>query len=46
MIVSVDGLTGFGDAIHAALDELEENWGKKYPASITSWRNNWPQLTI
>lgn len=93
MIVSVDGLTGFGDAIHAvfpqaeiqrcivhqirystrfisykdlkpfmadlklvykadtedlalaALDDLEENWGKKYPASIASWRNNWPQLS-
>ena len=93
MIVSVDGLTGFGDAIHAvfpqaeiqrcivhqirystkfisykdlkpfmadlklvykadtedlalaALDNLEENWGKKYPASIASWRNNWPQLS-
>lgn len=88
MIASVDGLNGFGDAIHAvfplaeiqrcivhqirystkfisyrdikpfmadlklvykaeteelaiaALDELEENWGKKYPASIASWRNN------
>ena len=93
MIVSVDGLTGFGDAIGAvfpraeiqrcivhqirystkfisykdikpfmkelkqvyqapteelaleALDNLEENWGKKYPTSIASWRNNWPQLS-
>lgn len=93
MIVSVDGLTGFGDAIHAvfpkaevqrcivhqirystkfisykdlktfmtdlklvykadtedlalaALDDLEKEWGKKYPASIASWRNNWPQLS-
>lgn len=93
MIVSVDGLTDFGDAIHAvfsqskiqrcivhqilysmkfisykdlkpfmfglksvykadtedllfaALDELEENWGKKYPVSITFWCNNWPQLS-
>ena len=92
MIVSVDGLTGFGDAIHAvfpkaeiqrcivhqirystkfvtykdikpfmkdlklvykadteeltiaALDDLEETWGKKYATSIASWRNNWPQL--
>lgn len=92
LIVSVDGLTGFGDAIHAvfpqteiqrcivqqirystkfisykdikafmkdlklvykadtedlaltASDDLEETWGKKYPASIASWRNNWPQL--
>ena len=93
MIVSVDGLTGFGDAIHAvfpqaeiqrcivhqiryttkfisykdikpfmvdlnkvykadtedlaleALDELETNWGKKYPSSIDSWRRNWHQLS-
>mgnify|MGYP000317328419 CR=1 FL=1 len=93
MIVSVDGLTGFGDAIHAvfpkaeiqrcivhqirystkfisykdlkpfmadlklvykadtedlalsALDDLEAEWGKKYPASIASWRNNWSQLS-
>ena len=93
MIVSVDGLTGFVDAIGAvfpkaevqrrivhqiryttkfvsykdikpfmkdlksvyqadteelalsALDTLEENWGKKYPSSIASWRNNWPQLS-
>lgn len=93
MIVSVDGLTGFVDAIGAVfpqaevqrcivhqvryttkfvnykdikpfmkdlkavyqapteeialenLDILEENWGKKYPASISSWRNNWPQLS-
>lgn len=37
MIISVDGLTGFVDA-------LEENWGGKYPASVSSWRNNWPQL--
>ena len=93
MIVSVDGLTGFGDAIGVVfpkaeiqrcivhqirystkfisykdikpfmkelkqvyqaateeaalenLDSLEENWGKKYPSSIASWRNNWPQLS-
>jgi len=92
MIVSVDGLTGFGDAIHAVfpqteiqrcivhqirystkfisykdikafmadlkrvyqttteeialqeLDKLEEKWGGRYPSSIASWRNNWPQL--
>ena len=92
MIVSVDGLTGFGDAIHAVfpqteiqrcivhqirystkfisykdiksfmadlkrvyqatteeialqeLDTLEEKWGGRYPNSIASWRNNWPQL--
>jgi transposase-like protein len=93
MIVSVDGLTGFVDAISAVypkaevqrcivhqvryttkfvnykdikpfmkdlkavyqapteeialknLDTLEENWGRKYPSSIASWRNNWPQLS-
>ena len=27
------------------LDVLEETWGKKYPTSISSWRNNWPQLS-
>ena len=91
MIVSVDGLTGFGDAINAvfpkaeiqrcivhqirystkfisykdikpfmkdlalvykadteeialsALDDLDEKWGGKYPSSIASWRNNWPE---
>jgi len=93
MIVSVDGLTGFGDAINAVfpqaeiqhcivhqvryttkfvnykglkpfvkdlkevyqaateelalenLDALEEKWGKKYPSSVASWRNNWSQLS-
>lgn len=93
MIVSVDGLTGFGEAIGAVfpkaeiqrcivhqirytakfvnykdlkpfvkdlkaiyqapsedsalsgLEELEEKWGKKYPSSVSSWRNNWPQLS-
>ena len=93
MIVSVDGLTGFGDAIGAVfpkaeiqrcivhqvrysakfvndkdlkpfvkdlkeiyqastenqafenLAQLEEKWGKKYPSSVASWRNNWPQLS-
>ena len=92
MIVSVDGLTGFGDAINAVfpkaeiqrcivhqvryttkfvnykdlkpfvkdlktvyqaateeqalenLDEFETIWGKKYPSSVASWRNNWAQL--
>ena len=92
-IISVDGLTGFADAINAVypqaeiqrcivhqiryttkfvsykdikafmkdlkgvyqaatleqaeegLDTLEENWGAKYPSSITSWKNNWPQIS-
>ena len=29
-----------------ALDALEDKWGAKYPASVTSWRNNWPQLSV
>ena len=29
----------------AALEDLEKTWGEKYPASIASWRNNWPQLS-
>ena len=93
MIVSVDGLTGFGDAIGAVfpkaeiqrcivhqvrystkfvnykdlkpfvkdlkevyqaateelalenLDHFEDKWGKKYPSSVASWRNNWTQLS-
>lgn len=93
MIVSVDGLTGFADAIGAvypqaeiqrcivhqiryttkyvsykdikafmadlkkiyqaatedyalqALDALEDKWGEKYPSSVSSWRNNWAQLS-
>lgn len=92
LIISVDGLTGFADAINAVfpqteiqrcivhqiryttkfvsykdrkafvadlknvyqapteeaalkgLESLEKNWGKKYPSSVDSWRNNWPQL--
>ena len=28
------------------LDQLELNWGKKYPAVIRSWRNNWDRLTV
>lgn len=92
MIISVDGLTGFADAISAVfpnteiqrcivhqiryttkfvsykdrkafvadlknvyqaateeaalkgLDALAKNWGKKYPSSVSSWRNNWAQL--
>ncbi len=26
------------------LDQLEENWGKKYTLAIKSWRNNWDNL--
>ena len=93
LIASVDGLTGFADAIAAVfpktevqrcivhqiryttkfvsykdiksfmddlklvyqanteeiaiqqLDCLEDKWGDKYPNSVASWRNNWPQLS-
>lgn len=92
-IVSVDGLTGFTDAIHAVypyaeiqrcivhqirystrfvsykdiksfmvdlklvyqapteeialqqLESLDNKWGKKYPSTISSWRNNWAELS-
>ena len=29
----------------AALDELEEAWGGKYPAAIKSWRVHWDELS-
>lgn len=93
LIASVDGLTGFSDAIHAVypnteiqrcilhqirystrfisykeirpfmvdlklvyqasteeialqqLDALEDKWGKKYPSTVNSWRNNWVELS-
>jgi transposase-like protein len=93
ILASVDGLTGFNDAIHAVypnteiqrcivhqirystrfvsykdiklfmadlklvyqacteeialqqLDSLEHKWGKKYPSTINSWRNNWVELS-
>ena len=28
------------------LDQLEQKWGKKYPAIIKSWRTNWDRLTV
>lgn len=28
-----------------ALDEFEENWGKKYPKIAPSWRENWANLS-
>ena len=33
------------DAALEALDELDDKWGRKYPSSVSSWRNNWPQLS-
>jgi putative transposase len=32
------------DAALAALDELEEKWGRKYPAMIRLWRNAWNEF--
>ena len=28
-----------------ALDRFEEEWGRKYPQVVRSWRNNWPELS-
>ncbi len=27
------------------LSTLEANWGEKYPSSVSSWRNNWAELS-
>jgi putative transposase len=27
------------------LDAFEEKWGKKYPAALRSWRENWVELS-
>ena len=32
------------DAALLNLDQLEENWSKKYTLAIKSWRNNWDNL--
>jgi putative transposase len=32
------------DAARAALDELAEKWGQRYPAIIRLWRNAWEQF--
>jgi transposase-like protein len=32
-------------AAELALLEFEEKWGKRYPMSIASWKNNWSRLT-
>lgn len=32
-------------ATAAALDAFEEQWGKKYPHAVRSWRTNWTELT-
>lgn len=33
------------EAALAALDELEQVWGAKYPAAIQSWRQHWTELS-
>ena len=33
------------NAAELALDDLEANWGEKYPMVITSWRSKWPTLS-
>lgn len=32
------------EAAEAALASLSEKWGKRYPASVQSWLNNWEEL--
>jgi len=34
------------EAAEAALDELEEKWGAKYPIVLKSWREKWPNLSV
>lgn len=33
------------DSAEYYLDELEKQWGEKYPVVILSWRNNWSRLS-
>lgn len=33
------------DEAEAALDKMEEKWGKKYPIVFESWRNKWDNLS-
>jgi transposase-like protein len=33
------------EAAELALLEFEQTWGKRYPMSIASWKNNWNRLT-
>ncbi len=34
------------EGAEAALDELEEKWGDKYPIVLKSWREKWPNLSV
>ena len=29
-----------------ALESLENEWGKKYPLAVRSWKNNWNELSV
>jgi transposase-like protein len=33
------------EAAELALSEFDKKWGKRYPASIDSWKRNWERLT-
>ena len=33
------------DAAESALDDLELNWGERYPIVVKSWRNKWVHLS-
>lgn len=33
------------DGALLALDDFENEWGRKYPHVVSSWRRNWPELS-
>lgn len=33
------------EAAWAALEDMEKQWGSKYPYAIKSWKNNWEELS-
>ncbi len=33
------------EAAALALEDLDKNWGNKYPYAVQSWRSNWENLT-
>ncbi len=34
------------EAARAALEDLANSWGRKYPYAIKSWEDNWEELTV
>lgn len=34
------------EAARAALEDLANTWGRKYPYAIKSWEDNWEELTV